>query len=63
MARKKAGTIHIKPENKGKFTAFAKSKGMSVQKAASFVLAHKGKFSATLVKRANFAKNAAKWHH
>lgn len=55
--------IYIKPENKGKFTASAKKAGMGVQPFASKVLANKGKYSSTLVKRANFAKNAAKWKH
>jgi hypothetical protein len=57
------GTIHIKPENKGKFTSWAKSHGMGVQEAASHVMANKNKYSSTVVKRANFAKNASKWHH
>ena len=57
------GSIHIKPENKGKFTAWAKSHGMGVQEAASHVMANKDKYSSTIVKRANFAKNAAKFKH
>lgn len=57
----KRGGIHIKPENKGKFTASAKKAGMSVQGYANKVMANKEKYSPTLVKRANFAKNAAKW--
>lgn len=57
------GGIHIKPENKGKFTAFAKRKGMGVQEAASHVLANKDRYSPTVVKRANFARNASKWEH
>lgn len=56
-------SIHIKKENKGKFTAAANKHGMSVQAFARKVLnAPKGKYSPTLRKRANFAKNAAKWH-
>jgi hypothetical protein len=35
------GKIKIKPENKGKFTAWAKSHGMSVQEAARHVLRNK----------------------
>ena len=54
--------IHIKPQNKGKFTAYAKSKGESVQEAASSVLANPDA-SSTLKKRANFARNASKWSH
>jgi hypothetical protein len=57
------GGIHINPANKGKFTAWAQSKGMSVPEAAAHVMANKEKYSATIVKRANFAKNAAKWKH
>jgi len=59
----KGGSIHIKPENKGKFTSWAKSHGMGVQEAASHVMANKDKYSSTVVKRANFAKNASKWKH
>lgn len=56
-------SIHIKKENRGKFTAAANRHGMSVQAFARKVLnAPKGKYSSTLRKRANFAKNAAKWH-
>lgn len=55
--------IHIKKENRGKFTAAANKHGMSVQAFARKVLnAPKGKYRSTLRKRANFAKNAAKWH-
>lgn len=55
--------IHIKKENRGKFTAAANKHGMSVQAFATKVLnAPKGKYSSTLRKRANFAKNASKWH-
>ena len=56
------GPIHIKPENRGKFTAAANRAGKSVQSYASQILAHPENYSSTLVKRANFAKNAAKWH-
>lgn len=59
----KGGKIHIKKENRGKFTASAKRAGMGVQEFASKVLANKDKYSSTLVKRANFAKNASKWNH
>lgn len=58
----KQGGIFIKPENRGKFTAWAKSKGMGVQEAASQVMANKEEYSPTIVKRANFAKNAAGWN-
>jgi hypothetical protein len=59
----KKGGIYIKPENKGKFTAWADAHGMSVQEAASHVMANKEKYSSTTVKRANFAKNASKFKH
>ena len=53
--------IRIKPENKGKFKASAKKAGKSVQAHARSVLANP-KASATQKKRANFARNAAKWN-
>lgn len=56
------GEIHINPNNRGKFTASAKSAGMGTQEFASHVLANKGKYSTTQVRRAVFAKNASKWH-
>lgn len=59
MAKKKK-KIFIKPENKGKFTASAKKSGKSVQAHAAAVLKDP-KASATQKKRANFARNAAKW--
>jgi hypothetical protein len=56
------GGIHIKPENKGKFTASAKAAGHSVQEHAASVLRDP---NATPLqkKRANFARNAAGWKH
>ena len=59
---KDGGSIHIKPENRGKFTAAAKRVGKSVQEYASQILANKENYSPTLVKRANFARNAKKFH-
>lgn len=53
----KNGGIYIKPQNRGKFTAWAKSHNMGVQEAANHILANKDNYSSTLVKRANFAKN------
>jgi len=53
--------IEIKPENEGKFTAWAKKRGMGVQEAARKVLANKSKYPPSVVKMANFARNAAKW--
>jgi Zn-dependent oligopeptidase len=49
--------IHIKKENRGKFTASAKRAGMGVQEFARHVLANKEDYSSTQVKRANFARN------
>ena len=51
--------IEIKPENKGKFTAWAKSRGMSVKEAANKVMANPKRYPPSVVKMANFAKNAA----
>lgn len=56
------GKIHIKPSKRGTFTAAAKKHGKSVQAFASQVLANKENYSPAMVKKANFAKNAAKWH-
>ena len=56
------GKIHIKPSKRGTFTAAAKKHGKSVQAFASQVLAHKENYSSAMVKKANFARNAAKWH-
>lgn len=57
------GNIHINPANKGKFTASAQAAGMGTQEFARHVLANKEDYSSTQVKRANFAHNAAGWHH
>lgn len=56
------GKIHIDPSKKGTFTAAATKHGMGVQAFASHVLANKDKFSSTMVKKANFARNASHWH-
>ena len=53
--------IEIKKENEGKFTSYAKNKGMGVQEAAHWVLQHSN--NPTLRKRANFAINATKFKH
>jgi len=55
----KSGIV-IKPQNKGKFTASAKKAGKSVQGQAKAVLDDPNA-SPTQKKRANFARNAAKW--
>lgn len=57
------GGIHIDPSKRGTFTAAASRHGMGVQAFASKVLAHKENYSPAMVKKANFARNAAKFHH
>lgn len=57
------GKIHIKEKNRGKFTEAAQRAGKSVQAYAAQILANKGNYSPAMVKRANFARNAAKWKH
>lgn len=58
---KDGGDIHIKESKKGTFTKAAKQRGMGVQAFASKVLANKDDYSSAMVKKANFARNAAKW--
>ena len=53
--------IYIKPSKRGTFTAAAKSRGKSVQGFASQVMANTDNYSPAMVKKANFARNAAKW--
>lgn len=60
---KDGGRIHIKPSKRGTFTAAAKKRGMGVQEFAGKVLANKGNYSSAMVKKAQFAKNAAGWKH
>ena len=59
----KGGGIHIKPSKRGTFTAAASKHGMGVQQFASRVLAHPENYSPAMRKKANFARNAAKWKH
>ena len=56
------GGIHIAPSKRGTFTAAATKHGKSVQEFASQVLANPDNYSSAMVKKANFARNAAKWH-
>lgn len=57
----KGGSINIKPSKRGTFKAQAKRMGKSVQEAASTILnAPEGKYSASMRKKANFAKNFGK---
>lgn len=57
------GGINIKPSHEGLFSQAAKAHGMSVQQYAASVLRNKDNHNATLIKRANFARNAAGWSH
>lgn len=57
------GPINIKKKNRGKFTESANRADMGVQEYARHILANKDKYSSTLVKRANFVRNAAGWKH
>ena len=54
--------IHIKPENRGKFTASAKRAGMGVQEYARKVL-NDPNATPLQRRRANFARNAKKFKH
>ena len=56
------GPIHIAKNKRGTFTAAATKHGMGVQEFAGHVLANKDKYSPAMVKKANFARDAAKWH-
>ena len=47
----------IKEGNKGKFTAWAKKRGMTACKAASMVMSKPKEYSPAVVKMANYAKN------
>lgn len=52
----KGGKIHIKPQNKGKFTAYKKRTGKTTEEALHSKDPH-------VRQMANFARNAKKWHH
>lgn len=56
------GGIHIDTSKKGTFTSAAKRHGMGVQEFASRVLSNKDDYGTAMVRKANFARNAAKWH-
>jgi hypothetical protein len=60
MAAKKKPAIKIAPSKKGTFTAAAKRSGQSVQSTAASVLKDPSA-SPAMKKKANFARNAAKW--
>lgn len=62
IPRKKDGSgIHIKKKNRGKFTESANKAGQSVQEHAKSVL-NNPNATPLQKKRANFARNAAKWN-
>lgn len=52
----KSGGIHIKPENRGKFTAYKERTGKTTEEALHSPDPH-------VRQMANFARNAKKWHH
>lgn len=56
------GGIHIAKSKEGTFTAAATKHNMGVQEFANYVLSHPDKFSPAMRKKANFARNASKWH-
>ena len=54
--------IKIKKSREGTFTEWAKQHGFnSTQAAANHVLANPTKYPPSIVKKANFARNARKW--
>lgn len=53
--------IKIDPKKKGTFKAAATKAGKSVQAYADQVLNNPENYTTKMVKKANFAKNAAKW--
>ena len=59
----KKGGIHIKKSKRGTFKAAAKKAGMGVQEYANKVSKKGSKASPAMKKKANFARNAAKWKH
>lgn len=59
---KNGGNININPSKKGTFTAAATKHNKSVQEFARQVLTNKDNYSPSMVKKANFARNASKWH-
>lgn len=58
---KNGSKIHIKKKNWGKFSASARKAGQSVQEHAKSVL-NNPNATPLQKKRANFARNAAKWN-
>lgn len=60
---KKGGKIYIKPSKRGTFTAAAKQRGLTAQEFASQVMSNKERYTPSMVKKANFARNASRWKH
>ena len=60
--KRKNDGIHIAPSKRGTFTAAATKHNMGVKAFASKVLRNKDSYSPAMVKKANFARNASKWH-
>lgn len=57
------GPIHIDKNKIGSFTREADKRGLRIQEFANKVLAHKNNYSTSMVKKANFAKNASTWKY
>ena len=55
-------SIYIKPSKRGTFTAAAKRRGMSVAQLESAVLNNPSNYSKAMRKKAQFSRNARKWH-
>lgn len=62
LMMKKGAKIHIKKENRGKFSKSAKAAGQSVQEHAKSVV-NDPKATTLQKRRAQFAINAKKWNH
>ena len=62
MAKKGGKIGTIKKANRGTFTKAAKKAGMGVQAFAAKELSPGSKASPKMKKKANFARNAAKWN-
>jgi hypothetical protein len=53
------GQIKINPSKVGSFTSAANRRHMGVQEFASHVMANKDRYSVSMIKKANFARNAS----
>lgn len=62
LKKKGKSGIVIKPQNKGKFTAWAKARGITVSQAIAAVRKNPKKYSASVRRMANFARSARKWN-